>query len=104
MAALQAGNLKDAEHIFKVVLAKQPEHVAALNFLSIVLIRRGRFAEAETYLHRAVQKYANSDATLYNYGIVLKALHRPAEALERFSEAIKINPSVAETWNIRGTV
>jgi protein O-GlcNAc transferase len=104
VAALQAGNLKDAEHIFKVVLAKQPEHVAALNLLGIVLIRRGRFAEAETYLRRAVQKYANSDATLFNYGIVLKALHRPAEALERFSEAIKINPSVAETWNIRGTV
>ena len=45
-----------------------------------------------------------SDTTLYNYGIVLKALNRPIEALARFSEALKINASVAETWNNRGTV
>jgi protein O-GlcNAc transferase len=103
-AALQAGDVKDAERIFKAVLAKQPNHLAALNLLGIVLIRLGRFAEAETYLRRSLQEYANSDATLYNYGIVLKALSRPAEALQRFSQAIKINPSVAETWNIRGAV
>jgi predicted O-linked N-acetylglucosamine transferase (SPINDLY family) len=40
--------------------------------------------------------------TLYNYGIVLKVLNRPAEAMQRFSEAVKLNPSVAETWNYRG--
>src|SRR5271154_7051561 len=48
MAALQTGNVKDAERIFKAVLAKQPNHLAALNLLSIVLIRFRRFAEAET--------------------------------------------------------
>lgn len=103
-AALQAGDLKAAERLLRAALAAKPEHVAALNILSIVLIRLGRFAEAESYLQRALQKYANSDATLSNYGLVLKALGRPVEALELFSKALKINPSVAETWNLRGTV
>jgi protein O-GlcNAc transferase len=45
-----------------------------------------------------------SDATSYNYGLVLKALKRPDEALEKFSQALQINSSVAETWNGRGSV
>jgi predicted O-linked N-acetylglucosamine transferase (SPINDLY family) len=51
-----------------------------------------------------LQEKAGSDATLYNYGIVLKALNRPAEALQRFTEALAINATAAETWNNRGTV
>jgi predicted O-linked N-acetylglucosamine transferase (SPINDLY family) len=52
----------------------------------------------------ALKINATSDATFYNYGIVLKALGRPDEALQRFTQAIAINPGNAETWNNRGTV
>lgn len=104
LAALQSGDINAAERMFKAVLAAQPRHVGALNLLGTVLVRLGRFAEAETYLLRALREHASSDATLYNYGLVLKALNRPVEALERFSQALKINPSIAETWNNRGIV
>ena len=103
MAALQAGNSKDAEQFLRAVLRAQPRHVAALNVLGIVLTQQREFSEAETYLRRAVRENPRSDATLYNYGLVLKALKRPAEAIERFSAALAINPAVAETWNNRGT-
>ena len=104
MAALQAGNLKEAEHFLKSLLRGEPRHLAALNVLGIVLTKQRQFDEAETYLRRALRENARSDATLYNYGLVLKALNRPAEALERFTAALAINPAVAETWNNRGTV
>jgi protein O-GlcNAc transferase len=104
MAALQAGNFRDAERLFKDVLRTAPKHVAALNLLGVVLTQSGKFAEAETYLQRALREYPKSDATLYNYGLVLKALNRPAEALDRFSQALRLNPKAAETWNNRGTV
>jgi protein O-GlcNAc transferase len=104
MAALQAGNLKDAEQLLKALLRAQPRHIAALNVLGVVLTQQRQFDEAETYLRRAVRENARSDATLYNYGLVLKALQRPAEAIERFTAALAINPAVAETWNNRGTV
>ena len=104
LAALQTGNVKDAELLFKAVLQARPRHVAALNLLGIVLTRLGKFAEAETYLRRALREQPGSDATLYNYGMVLKALNRPNEALERFTQALAINPSSAETWNARGIV
>jgi protein O-GlcNAc transferase len=103
LAVFQAGNLKDAEHLFKAVLRTRPRHVAALNLLGIVLTQLEKFTEAELYLRRALQEYPNSDATQYNYGIVLKVLHRPAEAAEHFTRALAINPAAAETWNNRGT-
>jgi protein O-GlcNAc transferase len=103
VAALQAGNLNDAERLFKAILRSEPRHVAALNLLGIVLTRLGKLTEAETYLLRALQERTDSDATFHNYGVVLKALNRPAEAVERFSQALAINPASAETWNNRGT-
>jgi protein O-GlcNAc transferase len=104
LSALRAGNLDDAGRLFHDFLRVHPRHVGALNLLGIVLIQRGRFAEAENYLRLALQENAGSDSTLYNYGIVLKALNRPAEALQRFSQALALNPGAAETWNNRGTV
>jgi protein O-GlcNAc transferase len=104
MVALQAGNLRDAEHLLKAVLRAQPRHLAALNVLGIVLTQHRQFDEAEIYLRRALRENARSDATLYNYGLVLKALKRPPEALDQFTAALAINPAVAETWNNRGTV
>jgi protein O-GlcNAc transferase len=70
----------------------------------VVLMQRQRFAEAEPYFRDALRQNARSDATLYNHGLVLKALNQPAEALEQFSKALRLNSSVAETWNNRGTV
>ena len=104
LTALQAGDVKAAEPLFRAVLRRQPKHVAALNLLGIVLMQLGRFEEADDYLRRALAENPGSDTTLYNRGIVLKALDRPAEALECFTRASMINAAVAETWNNRGTV
>ena len=101
---MQAGKDKLAERLFKEVLRSRPQHVPALNLLSVLLTRLERFAEAEHYVRLALAENATSDATFYNYGLILRALKRPAEALQRFTEALKINAAVAETWNNRGTV
>ena len=102
LAALQAGNVKDAVPVFKAVLRAQPRHIGALNLLGVALTRLGRFDDAEIYLRRASREQPASDATLYNYGIVLKALHRSEEALQRLTEALAINANSAETWYGRG--
>jgi tetratricopeptide (TPR) repeat protein len=104
LAALQGGQLDDAERSFKELLDAEPQHVAGLNLYAILLIQLERFEEAEDYLRRALRKNPKSDATLSNYGIVLAALKRPVEATERFTQALALNPSAVETWNSRGTV
>ncbi len=102
LSAINGGNFGEAERLFRLVLGNQPRHVAALNLLSIVLIRLGRYSEAEVYLRRALIEKADSDSTLTNYGIVLRVLKRPVEALKQFDQAVAINSKVAETWNCRG--
>jgi protein O-GlcNAc transferase len=104
LSALQAGEVREAERLFKEVVSAEPKHVAALNLLTILLIKVGRHKEAEIFIRRALNESATSDASFYNYGVILKALGRPAEALGQFSKALKINPAVAETWMNRGTV
>ncbi len=104
ITSFQQGRLEEAERSFRQLLRKEPRHLAALNILAIVLTAQKKYAEAEPYLLTALKINATSDATFYNYGIVLKALGRPEQALERFSQAIALNPGNAESWNNRGTV
>lgn len=102
LAAFRSGNAAQAERLFKKLLSASPRHVGGLNLLGALLTQHGRWAEAETYLRRALRENASSDATFYNYGLALKGLGRPAEAVEQFNRALAINPSVADTWNNRG--
>jgi protein O-GlcNAc transferase len=104
VSSFQQGRIEEAEHSFKQLLRREPRHLAALNILAIVLTMSRKYADAERYLQLALKINSTSDATFYNYGIVLKALGRPDEALRRFTEAIAVNPGNAETWNNRGTV
>jgi predicted O-linked N-acetylglucosamine transferase (SPINDLY family) len=103
-ASFRQGRLDAAERDFRKVLRKDPKHLAALNILAVTLVALKRHGEAEPYLKSALRISATSDATFYNYGLVLKALGRPEEALQRFTESLAINPDNAESWNNRGTV
>ncbi|HUC52113.1 MAG TPA: tetratricopeptide repeat protein [Xanthobacteraceae bacterium] len=102
LSALQTGKTREAENLFKKLVAAEPRNVAGLNLLAILLIKSGNLAEAETYMRRALREGAPSDAAFYNYGIILKGLGRAGEALEQFNRALEINPKVPDTWNNRG--
>jgi protein O-GlcNAc transferase len=97
LSTMQAGDPAAAERLFRRTLDLQPKHVAALNYFGIFLARLHRFEEAEQ-----LQTDARSSATFCNYGLILKALKRPEDALTQFNQAVRINPSSAEAWNDRG--
>jgi hypothetical protein len=75
-----------------------------LNVLALLLAQTGRHSKAEKYFIEAIRIFPSSDATYYNYGLALKALSRPAEALDMFSRSLAINPRSSDSWNNRGTV
>jgi Tfp pilus assembly protein PilF/GR25 family glycosyltransferase involved in LPS biosynthesis len=104
LAALRAGNPTGAEQRLRAILRIQPDHLGALNLLTAALVQLSRYEEAERFALLALQTTATSDVTFYNYGIILKALKRPSEALQQFSRALAINSNVAESWNNRGAV
>ena len=55
IASFQAGKLIDAEGHFKNVLRDQPDHIPALNLLSVLLTRLARYSEAEPYIALAAK-------------------------------------------------
>ena len=104
LAALRAGNPTGAEQFLRAILKIKPNHIGALNLLTAALIQLSRYDEAERCAQLALETNARSDVTFYNYGIILKALKRPSEALQLFNRALAINPNVADSFNNRGTV
>ncbi len=88
----------------KTILNSDPKHVGALNLITIALMSMRRNDEAEHFAKAAISANQNSDVTFYNYGLILKSLHRPREALVQFNKALALNGLVAETWNNRGTI
>jgi predicted O-linked N-acetylglucosamine transferase (SPINDLY family) len=104
VSALNQRDVAEAERLFKKLLRINPNHVAALNLLTAVLMGAGRFAEAEPVIAKAISLSTVSDAAYYNFGLILKRLNKPAQALQQFNQALHLNPAVPETWNNRGTV
>jgi predicted O-linked N-acetylglucosamine transferase (SPINDLY family) len=104
LAALNRRDLKQAEEKFRKVLRSDRSHVPALNLLTVVLMNQGRFADAETFVAKAISLNRNSDVSFYNYGLISKELGKHRQAYEQFSEALKLNPNVPDTWNNRGAV
>src|SRR5262245_11812045 len=101
---LNSGNLVDAERSFRSVLQAHPDHIGALNLLTVCLIGMERHREAEGFIERAVRINQSSDVSFYNYGLILKKIGRPRDALEKFGFAIRLKSDVSQTWNNRGTV
>jgi protein O-GlcNAc transferase len=104
LTALTRQRWSDAERLFTSVLKERPNHIGALNLLTVVLMNMERFEEAEVFVSTAIQLNPQSDTSFYNYGIILKQLEKPELALKQFDKALFLNPKVAETWNNRGTV
>ena len=103
LAALNNRDFTRAEERFRKVIQADPSHVPALNLLTVVLMGLGRFADAERFIARAVALNRKSDVSFYNYGVISKEFGKHQQAHEQFSEALKLNPNVPETWNNRGT-
>lgn len=103
ITSLQAGRLDDAERALRRVLRHERHHAGALNLLGVLLTRQRRFGEAAKCMEAAIDAGSASDATFYNYGIVLKALGQPANAVDQFTRALSTNDTVWDTWNARGT-
>ncbi len=76
-----AGRVADAERAFRTVLARDPMHAPALNYLGYMLADRGlRLPEALVLIERALEVAPDTPSYLDSLGWVLFKLGRVAEA------------------------
>ena len=92
-AALGAGRLDQAEHVFKHVVSINPRHCYALANLGRTYMSSGRLAEAEAYLRSASACAPRMTAIWESLGELYLAVGKPQEAAAAYRRIEEIEPS-----------
>jgi tetratricopeptide (TPR) repeat protein len=94
----RAGNLKQAEHLYRQVLSSNPDNADALNSLGNVLRVSGKPEEAILCYRNALNLQPRLAEIHANLGLALKDMDRLAEAASAFRKALRIKPGLAELY------
>ena len=97
-----AGKVRDAEKLYRRVLAIQPDHPVALNLLGTIAMQVGKLGDAEQLFRRAIAvdlRYAEAHNHL---GAVLAAMQRWPEAEAQYQRALSLRPGYAEAHHNLG--
>jgi Flp pilus assembly protein TadD len=92
----KAGNLADAEAVYRDVLAADPKNADALHMLGVLASQRGDVGQALSYLGRAVLLNPLPPFYHNNLGNVLFQAGRFADAALCYEEALRLDPEYAE--------
>jgi tetratricopeptide (TPR) repeat protein len=97
-----AGDLSQADRLYRAVLQLRPDHRHALHRLSIVEYRQGRPLAAISLLDRLLAIRPDFPEAHYNRGTILQALGRSAEALMSLETALSLKPDYRDAAYNRG--
>jgi tetratricopeptide (TPR) repeat protein len=89
----QAGKLREAEQLYRQVVATDPTHTYALNNLGILASQAERHDEAMSYLRRALALEPNVAEFHANLAVAYRAAHGAGAALAEFREALRLKPT-----------
>ena len=87
----QAGNLADAEALYRQVLLADRDNADALHLLGVLALQAGQAEPALVLINRAIAIKAAA-AFFGNQGLVLAALGKWDEAIAAYRQALKLSP------------
>jgi tetratricopeptide (TPR) repeat protein len=93
----QTGQSSEAEELYHLILAREPQQVDALRLLGILHRQRGRFAESMEKLAQALALRPQSAELQNDLGLLHYDDGKFDEAVAALSRSLEIDPSVAET-------
>ncbi len=100
----QAGNLREAEQLYREVLARDPAHANSLNLLGLLAHQIGHNEAAAELIGKALVVNEQNPESHYNLAIVLSVLGRFDEAIVRYERAIALRPDYADALMNLGNV
>jgi protein O-GlcNAc transferase len=100
----QAGNLPQAEQLYRQILQEDPSHADAWCFLGAACQAQGRLAEAESHFRKAVQLLPGHPSAQNCLGVLLANQGKLDEAAASFQMLIDFRPADAEAHNNLGLV
>jgi len=97
-----AGQLAEAEELYRQVLEAQPDQPDALHLLGVLSEQTGNSVLAEELISKALVLRPNFADALSNLGNVLRKLGRPADAVISYQKALELQPDYAMALNNLG--
>jgi predicted O-linked N-acetylglucosamine transferase (SPINDLY family) len=98
----QAGQLAEAERIYRQVLAVEPDNTHALHFMGVLALQARQFAAAVDLIGRAIRIDRSQAAFHANLGEAHRQLGALPKAVECFRAAIKLQPELAQAHGMLG--
>ena len=92
----QAGQLPQAEQIYRQILTQQPDHADALHFLGVIAHQGGRHELAVDLIRQALALKPIYPDACSNLGNALYAQGQLNEAISAYWQAIALKPNYAE--------
>ncbi|HEV7274936.1 MAG TPA: tetratricopeptide repeat protein [Devosiaceae bacterium] len=102
LALHQGGRIREAEILYRQVLAQQPMDPAANHLLGLVRMQQGKLGDAVELISRAVAQRPKDPQFHCNLGVALNAAGQPEPAILSFSRAIELKPDYPEAFSNRG--
>ena len=102
VAAHQAGDLIQAETLYRAVLAANRDQFDAKRRLGVLEFQRGNAQEAERLLRQALKIQPKDADTNNDRGVVLQHLNLHGRAIASFDSVIALDPRNAIAHNNRG--
>jgi len=98
----QAGRLKEAEPLYRQVLAQQPKHIDALHLLGVIAHEVGRHDAAVELIRQALALEPDWADAHYNLGNALKDTGQLDQAMAAWRRACALRPDYAQAYNNLG--
>jgi len=98
----QAGRLREAEQLYRQILAQEPEHSGALYYLGAIARKTGRNDVALDLIRRAIAIKPNFIEAHFNLGNTLRDMGRLDEAIDSYRQAINLKPDYADAYSNLG--
>jgi len=104
-AALEEGDLDEAEHLLRQCVKAAPQVAAVRQMLGAVLSRKGKLDEAEEFLQSAVAFEPRNAQALLHLGLFLAMQRegRQEEAVDIFMRAIELDPQTRDVLRSQRT-
>ena len=96
-AAMDAGDVAQAEPLLRSLLARHPHNFEINEILGLLYAAQGRIAQAAPLMETAVHEQPGSDIAHANLGAAYLKLGRAADAARELETAARLNPSNAST-------
>jgi tetratricopeptide (TPR) repeat protein/SAM-dependent methyltransferase len=104
LALHHAGQLAQADNLYRAVLAADPNHVGSLHHLGVIALATGRHQDAKTFLAKAIALNERNPQCHYHMGLAFALLGSMDDAAAHNKRAIELDPDYADAHLNLGNV